>query len=121
MCHPGRSEGRPNSGKLIGRPTDYVCTRAEEIIAIMKEGYSLTAAAAKMCVHRATIYRWAETHPDFCDALRVAKGLRVLKWERDLLEAKDATTVRLCMTVLKNADPQEWNKAPHSGRRGYAR
>jgi hypothetical protein len=105
----------------MGRPSDYDSNRGYEIIAIMRKGYSLTTAAAKMCVHRATIYRWAETYPDFCDALRVAKALRVLKWERDLLEAKDAATVRLCMTVLKSADPQEWNKVPHSGHRGYAR
>lgn len=118
MCHPGNPVGRPIVSKVMGRPSDYVSSRGYEIIAIMKEGYSLTAAAAKMCVHRATIYRWAETYPDFCDALRVAKALRVLKWERDLLEAKDSATVRLCMTVLKSADPQEWNKAPYSGRRG---
>ncbi len=94
-----------------GRPSDYDSNRGYEIITIMREGYSLTAAAAKMCVHRATIYRWAETYPDFCDALRLAKGLRILKWERDLLEAKTAATVRLCMAVLKNAAPDEWNKA----------
>jgi hypothetical protein len=96
-----------------GRPSPYNAKRSDEIISIMRQGYSLTAAAGSMGIHRATLYRWGESHPEFCDALSLAKGLRVLKWEQELLSTTDKSRVRICIATLKNADPEEWNKAWH--------
>ncbi len=100
-----------------GRPCLYFPGRGEEIIAIMSEGYSVTAAAGAMALHRDTIYHWARTYPDFSDAFEVAKALRVFKLEADLFAAQDAATVRRCIRALKNADPEEWNKARRLRRR----
>lgn len=97
-----------------GRPSSYHAGRCNEIIAIMREGYSITAAAGSMGVNRDTIYHWVRVHAEFSDALQLAKGLRVFKLEVDLLAAEDAVTVRRCIAALKNADPMEWNNARRS-------
>lgn len=41
-----------------GRPSVYYPARCDEIIAIMSEGYTVTAAAGIMGVSRLTLYRW---------------------------------------------------------------
>lgn len=87
-----------------GRPSSYGPERCDDIIAIMREGYTMTAAAAMMGVSRVTLYRWAEAYSEFSYAFGLAKGLYSLKWERELLTATDATTVKLCITALKNTD-----------------
>jgi Helix-turn-helix domain of resolvase len=84
-----------------GRPSSYTPSRCDEIKAIMRKGYTMTAAAGMMGVTRLTLYRWARVHPDFCYALGLAKGLRVLRWERELLSATDAARVRACIAALR--------------------
>jgi len=74
----------------------------------MEQGYSLTAAAAKMGFCRNTIKNWADKHEEFLTALKRAKGLRLFKLETDLLEAKDGPTVTSRIFALKNACPDEW-------------
>jgi hypothetical protein len=88
-----------------GRPSSYTPSRCDEIKAIMHEGYTVTAAAGMMGVARLTLYRWAKVHPDFCYALALAKGLRVLRWERELLSATDAARVRVCIAALRMDEP----------------
>jgi transposase-like protein len=88
-----------------GRPSSYSPQRCDEIIAIMREGYTVTAAAGRMGLDRATLYRWAKAYPEFCDALGLAKGLRVLRWERELLSTTDATRVRVCIAALMMDEP----------------
>lgn len=61
----------------------------------------MTAAAVIMGVSRIALYRWAATYPDFRYALGLAKGLRVLRWERELLSATDAARVRACIAALR--------------------
>lgn len=67
----------------------------------MAEGYTMTAAAAIMGVSRIALYRWAARYPDFRYALGLAKGLRVLRWERELLSTTDAARVRACIAALR--------------------
>lgn len=91
-----------------GRPTLYKPEYGEEMISLMAAGLSLTAAAADLGFHRDTIYTWEATHPEFSDALKLARGKRVLSLERGLLEAKDGPTVTSRIFALKNADREEW-------------
>jgi transposase-like protein len=91
-----------------GRPTDYTPELGEQLIAIMRQGYSITAAAAQLGFHRDTIYEWASVHPEFSDALKQGRGLRVFKLETDLLSAPDGPTVTARIFALKNAAPDEW-------------
>ena len=91
-----------------GRPTDYRPQFGEEILALMAEGLSLTAAAAELGFHRQRVYEWEERYPEFADVIKLARGKRVLKLERDLLAAPDSPTVTSRIFALKNAAPDEW-------------
>lgn len=101
-----------------GRPTKYSTAFPEEIISLMAEGLSLTAAAAELGVHKDTVYAWEREIPEFSDAVKLARGKRTLKLERDLLEAADGPTVTSRIFALKNAMPDEWRdkiQNEHSG------
>lgn len=97
------------SARPRGRPSSYSLSRCEEITSIMAEGYTMTAAAAIMGVSRIALYRWAATHPDFRYALGWAKGLRVLRWERELNSATDIARVRACIAALRMDEPYRHN------------
>jgi hypothetical protein len=75
----------------------------------MAEGYTMTAAAAIMGVSRIALYRWAATYPDFRYALGLAKGLRVLRWERELNAATTMARVRACIAALRMDEPYRRN------------
>lgn len=96
--------------RQLGRPSAYHTGRGEEIIAIMRRGYSVKAAASAMKVHRDTIYDWASKYPEFAEAFEIAKGLRVYKFEADLMAAPDMVTVRRSIVALEVACPDEWNR-----------
>lgn len=93
-------KGRLVEAQVRGRPSVYHVHRCDQVVAIMRDGFTMTAAAGAMGVSRVTLYRWAEAYPDFCYALGVAKALRVLRWERELLSTTDATRVRVCIAAL---------------------
>jgi transposase-like protein len=71
----------------------------------MSAGYTVTAAAGKMGVDRATLYRWAKSHPEFCNALGVAKAKRVLHWECELLTTDNAARLGLIIAALRMDEP----------------
>ena len=101
-----------------GRPTGYDAELGEKLISLMSQGYSLTAAAALTGFHRQRAYEWEKKYPEFADAIRLAKGLRVAKLETDLLAAKDGPNVTSRIFALKNADALEWRdkqELEHSG------
>lgn len=91
-----------------GRPSEYKPGYGDEIIALMATGLSLTAAAADLGFHRDTIYEWARQHAEFSDALKLARGKRVLQLEKELLSSEVGPKVTARIFALKNADPEEW-------------
>lgn len=94
-----------------GRPTEYRPEYGERMIALMGEGYSLTAAAADLGFHRGTIYEWAEKHPEFGNAIKIARGKRVQALERRLLrEDMPGPAMTGTIFALKNADAEEWRE-----------
>lgn len=94
-----------------GRPTDFLPSYGEEIIQLMASGLSLTAAAAELGFHRQRVYEWSGRHPEFADAIALAKGKRVLKLERDLLDTSATSQVITSrIFALKNADHEEWRE-----------
>jgi hypothetical protein len=96
--------------QCVGRPTKYSLELGRELISWMEQGYSLTAAAARMGFARQTIYNWADQHPEFLDSVNLAKGLRTFKLESDLLAAESGPTVTSRIFALKNAAPDEWRE-----------
>ena len=106
-----------------GRPSSYSPETAQEIINLMGQGYSLTAAAASLNLHRDTIYGWKEKHPEISDIIKMGHGKRAFKLETDLLSAKDGPTVTSRIFALKNAAPDEWRDRvvnEHVGKDGGA-
>lgn len=104
-----------------GRPSKYSPAYCNEIIELMGQGLSLTAAAAEIGIHRDTVYDWEKEIPEFSDAIKLARGKRTLKLERDLLSAPDGPTVTSRIFALKNAAPDEWrDKQEVSGPNGGA-
>lgn len=104
-----------------GAPSKYSPAYCNEIIELMGQGLSLTAAAAGIGVHRDTVYEWEKQFPEFSDAVKLARGKRTLKLERDLLSAPDGPTVTSRIFALKNAAPDEWrDKHEVSGPNGGA-
>lgn len=91
-----------------GRPTKYDADKASEIVALMAAGLSLTAAAADLNVHRDTLYEWEKQHPEFSDAIKLARGKRQSFLEKRLLGAVDGPTVTSSIFALKNAAPDDW-------------
>lgn len=101
-----------------GRPTDYRPEFAEEIVQLMDEGLSLTAASAELGFWRQRAYEWAVKHPEFADAIKFGQARRTLKLERDLLGSGDGPFVTSRIFALKNAAPDEWRDRvvnEHSG------
>lgn len=101
-----------------GRPTKYEERFAEECIAFMAQGYSLTAFAGSIGVARSTINEWMGAHPEFSEATRVGQAGRTMKLEQGLLAAESGAKVTGHMFALKNADPEGWRdrqEIDHSG------
>jgi hypothetical protein len=92
-----------------GRPTLYDPKYCDEIIAAASMGYSLTAFAGMIDVHRDTLYEWADKNPEFSDAMKRHKARRVFKLETDMLSAEaTGPYVTARIFALKNACPEEW-------------
>ena len=103
-----------------GRPTKYEPQHGEAIIAYMRDGYSLTAAAGKLLVSRDTVYEWASTHPEFSDALNAARAAAASWWEdrlRDVAE-KGEGNATAAIFGLKNRAADEWRERQEIDHKG---
>lgn len=96
-----------------GRPSKYSEAYCDEVIDTMATGLSLTAFAGEIGVARSTINEWINEHPEFSEAVRIAKAKRTLALERDMLSAQSGPAVSARMFALKNADPEEWREKQH--------
>lgn len=100
----------------FGRPPKYHPKFCRQIIKCCTEGLSISAFAAMIDVSRETIYAWERTHPDFSDAVKVARSKRQIFWERRLIESSDPAKEKLgggvaALTIfaLKNVAPEEFS------------
>ena len=78
---PNRCPETPKRKRRPGRPSSYRPEYCDVGIDAGKEGWSLTATAAKIGVHRATLLDWGTAHPEFGDALKVHRAHRAHWWE----------------------------------------
>lgn len=69
---PRAKKGKKEASKL-GRPTGYDPSMCGQVIAFGKEGMEVVEMAVKLDVARSSLYKWAEEHPDFSDALARAR------------------------------------------------
>ena len=65
-----------------GRPTKYDPAYCDMLVSHMADGASVASFAAEIDVARSTINLWAETHPEFMEALTRGKAKCAAWWER---------------------------------------
>jgi hypothetical protein len=92
-----------------GRPTKYRPEYADLVMSYMGQGYSLTAFAGHIQVSRECVYEWERAIPEFSDAVKAARAMRVNHLEGGLLSG-DAAGPQITARIfaLKNAAPEEW-------------
>jgi len=95
-----------------GRPTDYRPEYCDDIVDYLTEGRHIIEYAAKLSVAKSTIYKWAEQHQEFSDALKKAQA-KSTAWWLNLHKAKASGIQRegsdlLIIHMLKNKDREEF-------------
>ena len=113
---------RAKSKRPNGRPSKYTPELAEQILALMADGLSLTAAAAELNISRRVAYQWRDRNPDFADILDLAQAKRQRFLERRLLTADVGPVVTSTIFALKNCS-EEWREKSEleiSGKNGGA-
>jgi hypothetical protein len=103
-----------------GRPTKYDPAFCEHVISHMSEGASITSFAGEIGVARSTINEWMEHHPEFSEAIKIAKAKCAAWWER--VNRKNAVegggNATSAIFGLKNMAADEWREKivqEHSG------
>jgi acyl-CoA thioesterase len=74
----------------------------QQVVAALAEGRTITAAAAEVQLHRATIHNWLKDIPAFKTALKEAKSLYAARL-RDEMTDLSATALDTVRTVLQDA------------------
>jgi hypothetical protein len=97
-----------SEGRGIGRPTKYDPAYVEEVIDFMAQGLSLSAFAGYLRVSRITLDNWRRVHPEFEEAVQVAKACRTEKLERDFLGTEISAVVQSRRLALMSSAPDEW-------------
>ena len=94
-----------------GRPSDYRSEYCDEIIEFMKEGKHVIQFAAHVGTHKATVYRWAQEHEEFRDALSTAQGASAAWWinlHQNTAAGIVGGNATLIIHMLKNKDKAEF-------------
>jgi len=91
-----------------GRPSGYTWAMCSEVVNLMAEGLSLTAAMAELGFHRDTAYEWQQKHPEFSDAVKLGQAKRQLFLERRLMKADVGPVVTSTIFALKNTGTGDW-------------
>lgn len=106
-----------------GRPSSYRPEYCDQVVACLSEGHSVTAFAGRIGVARSTVFKWAEEHQEFSDALKVGQARAVEVWEKALLDvAKNGGgNATAAIFGLKNRAADDWRdkqEHEHTGKDG---
>jgi hypothetical protein len=95
-----------------GRPSKYDPAYCDRVILHMADGASLTSFAGEIEVARSTINEWMEHHPEFSEAVNIAKAKCAGWWENvSRKNAKDGGgNATLCVFGLKNMGADDWRE-----------
>lgn len=95
-----------------GAPSKFREEYCEAVIEHMADGASLTTFAAAIGVSRRTLTVWQGAHPDFADAVDLAKAKALAWWEeraRDIAQGNGGPGASAIVTFgLKNLGPEDW-------------
>lgn len=106
----------------VGRPSKFKPAYSNMLIEHLAEGASIASFAAEIGVARSTINQWAEDHPEFSEALKIAKAKCAAWWEKQLRTIAVAGGGPGAATAvifgLKNMASEDWRdkqEHEHSG------
>ena len=100
-----------------GAPTKYDPSFCEKVISFGEQGLSKAQMAARLNVHRETLNNWAETHPEFFDAIKKSTDLAQDLWERrfekgalGIGEEGQQMNPTMMIFLMKNRFPADWRE-----------
>ena len=104
----------------VGRPTKFLPAYCKAVIEHMADGASITSFAAEIGVSRATINVWMAEHPEFLEAVTIAKAKAQAWWEKTArtLASTGTGNATMCVFSLKNLgadDFKDKREVEHSG------
>jgi transposase-like protein len=106
--NPNLPRNKPNR---MGCPTKYRPEFVAEVATLAKQGKTITGIAAHFGVVRETIYDWMDKHPDFSDAIKLAKTTQLgvledvlLKQAKGVIEGNTAAII----WAMKNQHPEQY-------------
>jgi hypothetical protein len=113
-----KGAGRSNAG----RPTKYDPSYCQAVIDHMADGASLTSFAAEISIARSTINEWISEHPEFSEAVNIAKAKCAAWWEkvnRNIAKDGGGTgSAAACALGLKNMAADDWREKIHNEHSG---
>lgn len=119
---PARKRAKPKPpGYVFGRPTLYKPEYCEQVVEMGAQGCSVVQMASRIGVVRTTFEtEWPKAHPDFAEALALARQLSQAWWEEQAHGALEKKTFNgaLWSRNMASRFPREWreaNRTEHSG------
>ena len=67
--------------KKIGRPSKYDPALCDKVVELGRQGKSVEQISSALGFHYKTLLYWAETHPEFLEAMELAKQYELAYWE----------------------------------------
>lgn len=111
--------------EAVGRPSKYEPRFCQMIIEAMGRGDSVVQFAASISVAKASIYEWANVHPEFSAALDEGKSKCEALWEgivksRSLKKTKESGSDTLLMFYMRSRFRgwSEKTSIEHTGKNG---
>lgn len=95
-----------------GRPSKYDPAFCDEAVTFLEQGYSTTALAGHLKVSRSTLYKWADEHEAFSDALKTGQAMSAVWWEdrlRAVAMGEDGNA-SAAIFGLKNRAADDWRE-----------
>lgn len=95
-----------------GRPSKYEPRFCQMAIDHMSDGASMTSFAAEIGVARSTINEWMTVHPEFSEAIKIAKAKCAAWWERLGRSGAMGGEVNPTLVIfgLKNMAADDWRE-----------
>ncbi|RKQ97138.1 hypothetical protein C7446_2558 [Kushneria sinocarnis] len=105
----GAVELTPRQSRRSGRPTKYTDQMPDLVYESLASGDSVTQFAVSIGVHRDTIYAWADSHPEFSDALTRGQEASQAFWEGELRQMMYSKEVNAPLVKLYFANRFNWH------------
>ena len=93
----------------MARPTKYEEDFCQASIDFLADGKSITQLARMLNVAKSSIYLWADTYPEFSDALEQGRELSQAYWEDELCNMMYSKEVNAPLVKLYFANRFGWH------------